>query len=120
MRMHQTLHICQSCIATQKAKPPTSNELAALQEKLSSAGLDVSVKSVDCLNVCDAPAAVSLQALGKASYVFSDIDITTDAEDIISTCQQHLAADNGWIVDALACGRLRFCLVARLPSISAD
>lgn len=118
--MSQILHICQSCLGTDTAKPPSDRELAALQAKFIAADMNVTVARVDCLNVCDAPAAISLQAADKASYVFSGIDITADAEDIVATCKAHAKAEMGWITDASECGRLRFCLVARLPSLKTD
>lgn len=114
--MAQLLHICQSCLPTADAVPPSDADLAVLENKLQDAGLDISVKPVDCLNICDAPAALSLQAPKRASYVFSGLNIQTDADDILATCQQHLEAEAGWIKEAMACGRLRFCLVARIPS----
>ena len=118
--MTQILHICQSCLATKSAKPPSDEALADLQSKFSATGMDVIVKPVDCLNVCDAPAAIALQAPGKASYVFSGVDVSGDADDILATCEAHAEAESGWISNALGCGRLRFCLVARVPAISVD
>ena len=112
----QTLHICQSCLPIKDASPPSDADLISLQEKLQAAGLDISVRSVDCLNVCNAPAALSLQAPKRASYVFSGVDIQSDSDDILATCIEHLKSDAGWITQAMACGRLRFCLVARIPS----
>ena len=118
--MTQMLHICQSCLATKSAKPPSDEALVDLQSKISASGLDVMVQPVDCLNVCDAPTAIALQAPGKASYVFSGIDVSADADDILATCIVHGEAEAGWITNALGCGRLRFCLVARLPAILTD
>ena len=114
--MQQILHICTNCLPTDTASAPDDTNLVALQNKLQASGLDIIVKPVDCLNVCSAPAAMSLQAAGLASYVFSDINVEEDGEAILATCKAHLNAESGWIEDATQCGRLRFCLVARLPA----
>lgn len=111
--MTQILHICQSCVSG----APSDEALAALQASLTKAGVDAAVRSADCLGVCKAPTCLSLQDAGRASYVFSSVDLKTDTDDIIATCQHYAGAEAGWIEDARACGRLRNCLVARLPAL---
>ena len=58
-----------------------------------------------------------MQAKGRASYVFSDIDLKKNAKDIAQTCQVYLTVPKGWIEDAHPCGRLRYCLRARIPAL---
>lgn len=76
----------------------------------------VRVESAPCLERCDAPVAMTLQREGGAGYVFSGIRPNADTHDIIATCRAYLNSPGGWIEDARPCGRLRFCLSARLPA----
>lgn len=92
---------------------------AALKAALTSAGLEqsVSVRPAQCLGTCAKPTALALQGVGRATYVFSELDWIRDAEDIAATCALYLEVPKGWIEDARACGRLRHCLQARVPAL---
>ncbi len=76
----------------------------------------VRVELAPCLERCDAPVAMTVQCKGGAGYVFSGIRPDADTQDIIATCRAYLNSPGGWIEDARPCGRLRFCLSARLPA----
>ena len=65
------------------------------------------------------PTAISFRAKGKAAYLFSGIDPATDHDDILAFADLYQAADDGWIEDARPCGRLRFCLIGRIPAQDA-
>lgn len=109
------LLICSTCTGMR-------NRLAeeqALRSALQQAELtrQVRLEFGGCVNACPEPVAIGLQGKGRASYVFSGIDLVQDADDIAATCQVYIGAAKGWIVDAHACGRLRDCLRARLPSL---
>lgn len=90
----------------------------ALHQAIQNEGLGntVLIEFGGCLNACSEPIAMGLQGSGRASYVFSGIDLVKDAEDIARTCKKYLELRKGWIVDAQDCGRLRHCLRARLPA----
>lgn len=76
----------------------------------------VQVALSPCLEQCETPVAMALQSVGGAGYVFSGLDTGADSADIVATCRAYLDSPDGWIEDARPCGRLRFCLAARLPA----
>jgi len=83
------------------------------------AGIDHQVKLTPqaCFGACDAPVSLSLQAPDRATYLFSGVDPDADATDIVATVRAYLDAPQGWIEDARPCGRLRHCLVGRVPAL---
>ena len=109
------LHLCQTC------RPVTAeNARASLQAALDAAGLPAQVRDQACMNACDRPVSLSLQANGYATYFFADIDPEADRSDIVATVRHYLSSPKGWIEDARPCGRLRFCLTGRVPPISSE
>lgn len=94
-------------------------ERRAVETALKRIGLADSVQIADhtCFSTCAEPTSVALQSVGGASYVFSGINVVSDAADIAATCQTYLNSPAGWIEDARPCGRLRLCLRARIPAI---
>lgn len=90
-----------------------------MRDALAQAGLaeQVNVEFAGCIGACTAPVAIGLQGSGRASYVFSGINILDDADDIAATTLAYLTTRKGWIVDAHVCGRLRECLQTRLPAL---
>lgn len=93
----------------------------AVVAALAAAGLaeQVTVARAACLGNCAEPRSLALQGPGRASYVFSGLDLQQDAGDIAATCAAYLQAPMGWIEDARPCGRLRLCLRARIPALEA-
>lgn len=91
-----------------------------MNDALRRAGLadQVNVEFAGCIGSCTAPITIGLQGNGRASYVFSGINLLDDADDIAATTLAYLNARKGWIVDAHVCGRLRECLQTRLPALS--
>ena len=88
-----------------------------LRAALAGAGLDVEVRGQDCLNACPKSQAVAVQGRGRAVYVFDGVDPDADRDDILATLRAYLAARGGWIENAEACGRLRFCLRSRVAAL---
>ncbi|WP_174822784.1 DUF1636 family protein [Ruegeria lacuscaerulensis] len=109
------LLICNSCSGTRNREA----ERQAVQAALIRAGLDDQVTVADhaCFSSCTEPTALALQSAGRASYVFSGINVVADANDIAATCKAFLNSPGGWIEDARPCGRLRMCLRARIPAL---
>lgn len=105
------LHLCKDCL-----KAPGDAQ-AALQNAVEK-GMpgQVTVRLSACLERCDTPVALAMQRESGAGYVFSGVDPVADQDDIVATCQTYLESPAGWIEDARPCGRLRFCLAARLPA----
>ncbi|WP_271947977.1 DUF1636 domain-containing protein [Ruegeria faecimaris] len=109
------LMICKTCgTARDRAA-----EVQAVQDALKRAGLtdQVEVSEHACFSGCAEPTALAIQAQGRASYVFSGVDVVADAADIAETCRTYLNSPQGWIEDARPCGRLRMCLRARIPAL---
>ncbi len=103
------LHLCSTC----RADPLPLEDLA---EALAAAGIAAEVRLQPCLNVCAAPVALSLQGPGRATCLFSGVDPVADRDDIVATLRAWHDAPAGWIADARPCGRLRHCLVGRVPA----
>ncbi|MDE4305818.1 DUF1636 family protein [Phaeobacter gallaeciensis] len=107
--------ICSTCTGHRNRE----GEERALRIALEKANISeiVQLDFGGCMNACSAPIALGLQGEGRASYVFAGIDPIQDANDVAATCLSYISARKGWIVDATSCGRLRFCLRARLPAL---
>ena len=71
----------------------------------------------ECMNGCAAPVSMALQGVGRATYFFAGVEPATDIEDILATIAAYIEAPGGWIEDARRCGRLRLCLVGRVPAL---
>ena len=94
------LQICRSCL-------PVTDK----------AGLNANIISSPCLGVCTPPASLTIQSPNRTTYVFKNVDLKKDQEDLIATCKLYLAADDGWIEDATGCGTFRHLLHAKIPPI---
>jgi predicted metal-binding protein len=77
---------------------------------------DVDVVETGCMSVCSDPVTVAAQGAGRASYVFSGIG-PGDLGDLKGFAAAYAAAPAGWIEDARPLGRLRFCLLTRIPAV---
>ncbi|MEJ6389242.1 DUF1636 family protein [Gymnodinialimonas ulvae] len=106
--MSAVLRLCTSCDGA---------DIAALQAAVDAAGLRAQVEPQSCMNACANPVSLALQGTGRATYFFAGVDPVTDRADIIATLRTYLEAPGGWIEDATACGRLRFCLQGRVPAL---
>lgn len=103
--MTAVLHLCTTC--------RDRVETAALRDALPEGA---ELRLHECLNACGKPVALSIQGRG-AGYLFAGVDPVADAADIAATARAYLAAPGGVIEDARPCGRLRFCLLGRLPAL---
>ena len=74
------------------------------------------IETFECMSACSRPNAISFRAAGKAAYLFADIDPETDKGDILAFAKLYSDAPDGWIEDARPCGRLRHCLLGRIPA----
>lgn len=106
-----TVHFCQNC---------ASSDLATLHREIATSGLTDTVSIVErgCMNGCASPVSMAMQGPGRATYFFNGVDPAADAVDLVATLHAYLATPDGWIEDAQPCGRLRFCLVGRVPALS--
>jgi predicted metal-binding protein len=108
------LTICSTCLND----GDTSPKGAALAQELRVllAERDFDVETVECMNACALPTAISFRAGGKAAYLFAGIKPETDQSDIVAFADLYADAKDGLIEDARPCGRLRQLLVGRIPS----
>ncbi len=54
------------------------------------------VRTVDCMAGCSQPTTVGFQAVGKAQYLFGDIQTLDDVEALTEFAQQYHDSANGW------------------------
>ncbi|MDA8584645.1 DUF1636 domain-containing protein [Rhodobacteraceae bacterium] len=111
--MALALQICVACLG-----PGRLGEVAAIERALASSDIsgDADLHRIACGETCKSPARLWLQSDGGASYIFEGVDLDADRDDIMATLRCYLASPKGWIEDARPCGRLRFCLTARVPA----
>ncbi|WP_082634722.1 DUF1636 family protein [Fulvimarina pelagi] len=109
--------VCTTCRSEQGERGAVLAESLQREIARQCLGESVRVVAVDCLNACGEPVSLALTGEGQASYVFNHLEPTNDVADVVSTVKAWLDADRGFIEDASACGRLRFCLTARIPFV---
>ncbi len=88
-----------------------------LREVLAARLQGVEVGMTGCLGVCADPVTLAAQAPGRATYMFSGL-VAEDAADVEAFVAAWRGAPGGWIEDARPLGRLRQCLVARVPALN--
>lgn len=89
---------------------------AALRAALAVAGVSYEVRDWNCMANCGRPLSVAYKAPGKATYLFGDIDPARDLADAVAFAHMYTASADGWIEDARGAGRLRHCLIGRVPA----
>jgi predicted metal-binding protein len=107
------IHLCAPCLAGR-----TAEAVAGVARALDDGALAALVEVGPCLGPCGRPVALSLQGNG-AACVFAGVRLPGDIGDLVATCRAYRDAPGGWIEDARPCGRLRFCLHARIPGAGA-
>jgi len=115
-----TVFICSTCRQDDEDTPKGVALADALKHIFANADAaeirDFNIETFECMSACANPVAVSFRAEGKAAYMFSGIDPVKDQNDILAFARLYIAAKDGWIEDARPCGRLRFCLLGRIPA----
>lgn len=89
---------------------------ARLRDGIAARGMAFAVQDHDCLSNCARPLSVAFSAPGKATYLFGDIDPGRDLADTLAFAAMYADCPDGWIEDARGAGRLRFCLIGRVPA----
>ena len=74
----------------------------------------VTVETAACLNLCDRPVAFALTGPGRDAYLFAGAE-AGDAPDLVALVGLYVRAAPS-IEDARPAGRLRHCLVGRIPA----
>ena len=83
------------------------------------AGLLLHLGGSVCMGGCARPVALSVQAPGKARYLFADIDAGT-LDDLLAFAALYAARPDGMTREAERPARLRGKLLARIPAPSED
>ena len=107
------MRVCSACLPEDQKQALSCVADAASNSALNSR---VQIKSISCGDTCKSPARLWMQSERGAAYTFDGIDLITDQADILATAATYLDSPKGWIEDARPCGRLRFCLTARIPA----
>ena len=89
---------------------------AAIRARLADGPAAFEVRTSDCLSCCANPLAVAFDAPGKATYLFAGIDPEADLGDAAAFADMYARSPDGWIEDARPAGRMRHCLVGRVPA----
>ena len=110
--MPNRLVICDTCAAM--GQPAQG---AAWAREIADHAQDVDVVTTACLNICDTPISFALQAPGKPTYVFAGADPAQDSDALLALLRLYADAPGGDITDARPAGRLRNCLVAKIPPL---
>ena len=102
--------VCETCAA--QGETPIGAEFAGRLKDLVPDNVDV--ETTACMNLCEQPMALALRAEGCDAYLFSGIG-ADDIEDASALARLYSEAPGGVIADARPAGRLRHCLVGRIP-----
>jgi predicted metal-binding protein len=118
--LRHTVFICSTCCKNAQDTPKGVALADTLQAMFTASDIaeirDFNIETFECMSACANPVAISFRAHGKAAYMFSGIDPAQDQQDILAFAKLYSAAKDGWIEDARPCGRLRFCLLGRIPA----
>jgi len=115
----QPLHritVCTSCREKGDEYRPGADLIAALKEELPE-GFEVA--GVQCMAGCSRPCTVAYQASGKATYLFGDISLGEDLNDLKAFAAQYRALEDGWCSSVDRPGKLRRTTLARVPAMLA-
>ncbi|WP_297773186.1 DUF1636 domain-containing protein [uncultured Roseovarius sp.] len=89
---------------------------ARIRAALAARSMEFSVEDHDCMSNCARPLSVAFSAPDKATYLFGDVDPLRDLDDTLAFAALFAETPNGWIEDARPAGRLRHCLIGRVPA----
>ncbi len=107
------VRVCLACLSDDQKRGLLDLEQALTKSPLNA---QARIGTVSCGESCAAPARLWMQSQDGATYTFDGINLIQDRTDILATMAAYLASPKGWIEDARPCGRLRFCLTARIPA----
>ena len=111
--MADTIFVCETC-CLENMQTPGADFAARLAERFDPESVEI--RTVACLNQCDEPMSLALRSQGKTAYLFAKVQ-PEDLDDAAALIRLYTAALDGEIKDARPAGRLRHCLVGRIPAI---
>jgi predicted metal-binding protein len=74
------------------------------------------VETVACMAGCDRPLAVGFRAPDKATYLFGDIDPSTDTDALVDFGALYESLPDGWCNEGNRPDALRGKTLARIPA----
>lgn len=113
------ISVCTSCKNKANGSRPGFDLIDQLQSAITG---DASLKprfevaGVACMAACNSPCAVGFHGVGKATYLFGDLNPGADASDIISFAHQYMHLHDGWCSSVDRPGKLRKSTLARVPA----
>ncbi|MGH1463765.1 MAG: DUF1636 family protein [Cognatishimia sp.] len=111
--MSDVIYVCETC-RLEDGQVPGAEFAHALSQGVGH--LDIEVRRVACLNQCDTPMSLALRGAGKTAYLFANV-VLSDVADAAALAGLYVAAKDGEITDARPAGRLRHCLVGKIPAL---
>ncbi|MEO1549207.1 MAG: DUF1636 domain-containing protein [Pseudomonadota bacterium] len=118
--MNHRITVCTSCRHTNAECPPGYDLIEKLSQAFGTregAGCDsFEVSGVACMAGCDRPCTVAYHATAKATYLFGDVDPTTDIDDLVRFAERYASLHDGWCAASNRPGKLRTATLARVPA----
>lgn len=79
---------------------------------------DFEISGIACMAGCDRPCTIAYQASRKATYLFGDIDIDEDVDDLVAFAKQYFQLEDGWCNSTQRPGKLQHSTLARVPAVT--
>ena len=79
-----------------------------------------SIRIVDCMAGCAHPRTVGFQAVGKAQYLFGDIETDRDIAALVQFAQQYHDSEDGWTSATDRPAALYHKTLSRMPRIEQE
>ena len=107
------LLLCTKCRGVEAA----AELRASLREDLPSGFV---IRAVDCMAGCDRKPTIGLQAPGKASYLFGEIESAEDIAAIVAFSHQYQSSADGWTSATDRPAALYDKTLARMPALKSE
>jgi predicted metal-binding protein len=118
--MTHRITICTSCRHKGTECRPGFDLIDRLRKAIAAAGdaipTEFEISGVACMAGCDHPCTVAYHASKKATYLFGDIDVDTDIDDLVTFARQYAYLHDGWCSSVDRPGTLRKSTLARVPA----
>jgi predicted metal-binding protein len=118
--MNHRITICTSCRHKGTEYCPGYELIERLRQAIATAGDAVpeafEISGVACMAGCDHPCTVAYHGTKKATYLFGDIDLETDINDLVTFARQYAYLHDGWCSSVDRPGKLRTSTLARVPA----
>lgn len=75
------------------------------------------VGGIPCMAGCDRPVTVGFSAVGKASYLFGDVDAGRDAGHLLEFARLYSSLADGWCSERHRPVGLAGKIIARIPGV---